>query len=197
MSIALILLAQAAAVPTGTPYPTTAVLEAFADACRNVENLTTVEADLIKQEWAAEIPPADSPLGQLLATGRSKAAEILDDPDDKMSDTRVYTKTIAGERLDIILSSIESSGTLVNGCRMYDVGESRQIETSDAQKWIGREPNKTLDRAELTIANWSPGYHASHDSFEIFYVPAGSPVIELTKFNGIALKADFVGETEE
>lgn len=197
MSIALILLAQAAAVPASAPYPAAAVLGAFGDACRNVENLEIVESDLINQEWTAEIPADDSPLGQLLATGRSMATDILDKPDDKMSDTRVFTKTIAGERLDIILSSVESNGTVVNGCRMYDVAETRQIETADAQKWIGREPDKTLDRAELSIANWSPGYHAPHDSFEIFYVPAGSPVIELTKFNGIALKADFVGETEE
>ncbi len=193
----LLLASPAIAASTPEPYPTIAVLEAFGDACRNVENLKTVETDLIKQQWTAEIPPPDSPLGQLLAKGRSQAAEILDDPDDKMSDTRVYTKTIAGERLDIILSSIESNGTFVNGCRMYDVAETRQLETADAQRWIGRDPDKSIDRAELTIASWSPGYHAPHDSFEIFYVPAGSPVIELTTFNGIALKADFVGEIEE
>ncbi len=195
MSFLLAVLAQTA-TPVAAPYPVVPVLDAFAKACENIQDIKRVEADLIAQQWTAEIPAEDSPLGQLLAVGRAGAAKILDGPDDKMSDMVVYTKTVSGERLDIIISQVQSSGTVVNGCRLYDVEETRQINLADAQKWIGREADKTRASDAISIANWTPGYHEGHDSFEIFYVPAGSPIIALTKFNGIALKADFVGETE-
>lgn len=197
MSLSLILLGQAALTPAVAPYPTASVLEAFGNACRNVQDLKQVETDLAEQDWKAETPADDSPLGKLLAVGRESAAKVLDGPDDKMSDTRVFTKSISGERLDIILSSIESDGTVVNGCRLYDVNETRKIDLAEAQKWIGREPIKSLDQKEITVTNWSPGYAEGHDSFEVFYIPEGSPVIELTQFNGLAIKADFVGETEK
>lgn len=198
MNLALLLFALAAtATPAVAPYPAASVLEAFGDACRNIPDIGQVETDLIDQGWTAEIPPADSPLGKLLAIGRLQAEEVLDGPDDRMSDTSVFTKTVSGERVDIILSQVESDGTMVNGCRLYDVDETRKISAEDGAKWIGRASNRRVDEAEISLTNWSPGYDRSHDSFEIFYVPEGSPVIALTQFHGIALKADFVGETEK
>lgn len=197
MSLSLLLLAQAATIPAVAPYPSAAVLEAFGEACRNVQDLKQVEVDLLAQQWTAETPADDSPLGKLLAVGRAGAEKILDDPDDKISDTVVFTKNVEGERLDIILSSVQSSGRFVNGCRMYDVNETRKIETAEAKKWIGREPDRSVGREEIFMTNWEPGYAESHDSFEIFYVPEGSPIIALTQFHGLALKADFVGETEQ
>ena len=198
MTLALLLLAQAAtATPVPAPYPATSILDAFGDACRNIQDIAQVETDLVDQGWVAEIPPADSPLGKLLAIGRAQAEQVLDGPDDRMSDTSVFTKTVSGERLDIILSQVESNGTMVNGCRLYDVDETRKISAEDGAKWIDRAANRSVDREEISLTNWSPGYDTSHDSFEIFYVPEGSPVIALTQFHGIALKADFVGETEK
>lgn len=196
MSLALLLAAQAAVAPNTSPYPTAAVLKAFGQACANVAVLEATKADLIAQQWTAETLPEDSPLGQLIAAGRAQAAVILSEPGDKMSDTSVFTKMIAGERLDIILSSVESDGTFVNGCRLYDVGEERRIDLDAAQKWVGRDADEVIDRKELSTAYWSPGYGADHDSFVIYHVPANSPVIAMVKFNGIGLKADFVGETK-
>ncbi len=197
MSLSLLLLVQAATTPAVAPYPSTAGLEAFGEACRNVRDLEQVETDLVEQQWTAEIPADDSPLGKLLAVGRAGAAKILDSDGDTMSNTKVYTKTIKGERLDVILSSVQSSGRFVNGCRMYDVNETRKIETADARTWIGREPDRSVGREEIFMTNWAPGYAEGHNSFEIFYVPEGSPIIALTQFHGLALKADFVGETEQ
>ncbi|MEO9636317.1 MAG: hypothetical protein ABJF89_04010 [Parasphingorhabdus sp.] len=193
----LLLALQAAAVSTAAPYPSGNVLEAFDAACRNIASIEAVETDLAEQKWALEIPATDSPLDRLLAVGRAGAAKILDEPGDKMSDARVYTKTVSGERLDIIVSRVESNGTFVNGCRLYDVAETRSIDRAAAEQWIGREADKTIDREEISIANWTPGYADGHDSFEIFYVPEGSPLIKLTQFNGIALKADFVGQIKK
>lgn len=193
-----LLLAQAASVtPAAAPYPAASVLEAFGEACRNIQDIAQVETDLVDLGWTAEIPPADSPLGKLLAVGRAQAEELLDGPDDRMSDTSVFTRTVDGERLDIILSQVESEGMMVNGCRLYDVSEGRKISLADGEKWMGRAPDRSVDRDEISLTNWSPGYEERHDSFEIFYVPEGSPVIALTQFHGIALKADFVGETEK
>lgn len=193
----LFLLAQATIATSAAPYPAAAVLDAFGEACRNIEDIAQVETDLAEQGWTAEIPPADSPLGKLLAIGRAQAEKVLDGPDDRMSDTSVFTKTVSGERLDIILSQVESEGTMVNGCRLYDVDETRKISPEDGEKWMDRAANRSVDRQEISLTNWSPGYDTRHDSFEIFYVPEGSPVIALTQFHGIALKADFVGETEK
>lgn len=193
----LLLLAQATAIPAAAPYPAASVLEAFGEACRNIQDIALVETDLVEQGWTAEIPPEDSPLGKLLAVGRAQAEQLLDGPDDRMSDTSVFTRTVSGERLDIILSQVESEGTMVNGCRLYDVDETRKIGPEDGEKWIGRAPDRSVVRDEISLTNWSPGYDTSHDSFEIFYVPEGSPVIALTQFHGIALKADFIGETEK
>jgi len=197
VSLALFLAFQVAAASAAAPYPSGDVLDAFDAACRNIASIEKVEADLVEQEWVAEIPATDSPLGRLLAVGRAGAAEILNETGDRMSDTRVFTKTVSGESLDIIVSRVESNGTIVNGCRLYDVAETRSIDLAKADKWIGRKADKVIEREEPAVVNWTPGYADGHDSFEIFYVPEGSPVIKLTQFNGIALKADFVGETEQ
>ena len=153
MSFLLAFLAQTAA-PIAANYPAIPGLNAFAKACANIQDIEQVEADLKEQQWTAETPADDSPLGQLLATGREAAGRILTDPDDKMSDTVTYSKTISGERLDIIISQVQSYGTTVNGCRAYDVGETRQIELADAQKWMERDADKTIDRDEISVAKY-------------------------------------------
>jgi len=177
----------AAAAAPAPAYPAVEVLEAFGQACAGLDKIEATG-------WQRYDPPADSPLGALIAYGKEEGAKLAAETKGKLLDMGVYRKTVAGETLDLVRSGAEVGGVRVDGCRVYDVGETRQIPVAVAQKWIGREPTRQSSLPAISIAVWEPGQAPGQDSFELFFVPEGSPAIAMLKFSGVAMKADYIGE---
>ena len=146
--------------------------------------------------WTGFTPDRSSPVGELVEFGMTEGKKIVAEKGGSISPMRVMRRTVAGEELVAVLSDVTMDGAKVNGCRVYDVGETRRITQADAERWTGRAPSRAQEDEVIAVAAWEPGYAAEHDSLEVFFVPAASPAITFVKVSGIALKADFVGATD-
>jgi hypothetical protein len=193
MLLALAAMLQSAA-GTASAYPTSQVLAAFGEVCRRVDDLKKAETDAIGTQWTRFVADAASPLGELIAIGRAEAQKVFNEQSGgSMSDPVTLRREVAGEELFAVLSEVRIGGQTVRGCRVYDIGEARQLTVAEAEKWIGRAPSRQVSEPGIaSMATWEPGYQPAHDSFELFFIPAGSPAIETLKVSGVFLKADYV-----
>jgi hypothetical protein len=188
--------APAAAV-AAAPYPAAEVLGAAKEACSDLSSRDAAAAKVVASGWSKAADPYATPVGELVRFGYEAGRKLVQGQDGKLDDgPLVFSRQVGGETLHLVLSSVEASGTAVLGCRTYDVGETRRISQPQAAAWAGRKPDSVVERAELTKYTWEPGLVPGQDSFEIFTVPAGSPLIGLIKISGIAIKADQVSELQ-
>ena len=186
--------AAAQGAAASAAYPVLPVLDAVKSACADLSSATAAERTLKAAGWTKAADPDATPVGPLVRFGYEagkKAGATL------TGDQGVYARTVAGEQLYLVLSGASVNGTSVLGCRVYDVGESRPLDAKAVQAWVGRAPSKALDRAELKRLTWEPGLIAGQDSFEAYQIPAGSPIVAMTKIAGIAFKADQVGSLQK
>jgi hypothetical protein len=178
------------------PYPAQAVLDAFRDACSDLASLPKAEARVAASGWTRATDPYATPVGELVRFGYEAGEKMVAGRGKVSGQPAVFTRTVAGEDLYLVLSSVELEGTAITGCRAYHPAEERKIDVAAAARWVGREPDRKVERAELAQYTWQPGYVRGQDSFEVYHVPADSPVIAITKLSGIALKADRVGSVQ-
>lgn len=187
----------APAAMAAAPYPAAEVLGAARDACSQLSSRDAAAAKVAASGWTKAAAPYATPVGELVRFGYEAGRKVVEGQDGKVdSGPLVFSRTVAGETLHLVLSSVEVAGSAVLGCRTYDVGETRRIDQAQAAAWAGRKPDAAVDRAELVKYTWEPGLVPGQDSFEIFYVPAGSPLIALVKVSGIAIKADQVSDLQ-
>ncbi|MEM6907076.1 MAG: hypothetical protein AAF494_00220 [Pseudomonadota bacterium] len=179
------------------PYPAREVLEAFKTGCGAIEDQAAASKSLSAAGWDLSDPASrPAPLTEFLTFAQEAGGEVMRAQGGTMSEMEVFEKTIAGERVFIVLSEVRSNGVRVSGCRLFDLGETRPIPIETATDWLGREPVKTIDQDGLIIADWEPGTLPGHDSFQLFFVPADSPLKQAFKFDGVALKSDTVGVSQ-
>jgi hypothetical protein len=188
----LLAVAAPAQAETPAPYPAVAVLDAVKAACSRLEKREDTLADLTANGWLPVTLAPESPLGQLLAMGTAAGEKMLKEGGGTMAPSAAYAKTVAGEDLTIILSGVESFSMTVNGCRIYDVGETRPLDPAAVAKWMGRAPTRTNSNDALSLTNWSPGLAEGQDGFDVYFVPAKSPLVELLKVSGVAIRMDYV-----
>lgn len=175
-------------------YPAAEVLSAVRAACGRLTSLPDAHAHVRAVGWTRIEDASATPIGPLMSFAIEQGSKIVAAGGGSMQvDKGVYRRTVAGEELWLALSGVTIGGRVVHGCRVYDVGETRRISARDAADWLGREPDEAVDRPELMRAEWEPGVNAGQDSFELFFVPANSPVLQFTKVDGIAFKADWIG----
>lgn len=192
--LALASVSTPAVAVTPAAYPAAAVLGAVRDACSELSTRKTAASNVAAAGWTKAPDPFATPVGALVRFGYDEGRKLLKDKAGRIDEgPLVFSHTVGGETLYLVLSSVEMDGMVVNGCRAYDVGESRRIGKDEATSWAGRAPDASVDRPELVKYTWEPGLVAGQDSFEVFYVPAGSPLVAMTKLPGIAIKADLVG----
>ncbi|MBB4859714.1 hypothetical protein HNO88_003043 [Novosphingobium chloroacetimidivorans] len=185
--------APVAAAEQAAPYPTAQVLGAARDACSDLSSREAAAARIAASGWSKAADPYATPVGELVRFGYEAGRKMLENGSGTVdSGPLVFSRQVAGESLNLVLSSVVMDGVSVMGCRTYDVGETRRIGKDAASAWAGREPDQSVDQAELVKYTWEPGLQPGQDSFEVFYVPAGSPLIAMVKFPGIAIKADQV-----
>jgi hypothetical protein len=185
----------AAAAEAAAVYPLAEVLTAARNACSQLSSRDAAAAKVEASGWTKAADPYATPVGELVRLGYDAGRKIVDGQDGKMdAGPLVFSRKVSGETLHLVLSSVEVGGSSVLGCRTYDVGETRPIDQPVASAWAGRMPDGAIGRAELVKYTWEPGLVPGQDSFEIFHVPAGSPLIALIKVSGIAIKADQVSD---
>ncbi|WP_379550955.1 hypothetical protein [Qipengyuania sp. DGS5-3] len=178
---------------TDAPYPAIEVLNAFRDGCGSIANQAAASASLTAAGWTEGGAFAPIQLVQFLTFAQDAGGEAVNAQGGTMSDMEVFEKTVAGERVFIVLSEIKVDGTRVSGCRLFDLGETRAIPAQTVTDWLGAEPIKSVDENVIKVHDWEPGLAPEHDSFQLFFVPNDSPFKAMVKFDGIAFKADTVG----
>ncbi|MEO1488212.1 MAG: hypothetical protein AAFR88_02085 [Pseudomonadota bacterium] len=181
-----------------SPYPGLAILDAFKTGCGAIEDQAAASSSLTAAGWDVSNPDfRPGPLTDFLAFAQEAGGEAVRAQGGTMSDMEVFEREIEGERVFVVLSEVRIDGTRVTGCRLFDFGETRKIGIETARGWIGREPVKTINKDGVIIADWEPGTTPGHDSFQLFFIPADSPLKQATYFDGVALKSDTVGVSDE
>ena len=194
-ALCLMLGSASAHAVTPAPYPAVAVLEAAKAACARLGKRADTVADLTTNGWMPISLPAGSSLAQLLEIGKNAGAKAVG-PSGSMAETAVYGKTVENEDLVIILSGVTTDGVTVNGCRLYDAGETRPLPVAEAERWIARAPTRSDSNEVFSIASWSPGLVKGQDSFDLYFVPSKSPLVEVLKVSGVAIRMDQVSTTK-
>ena len=174
-------------------YPMAAVLDGVRTACSDLSSLSAAEKQVTGAGWTRATDPDATPVGELVRFGYQAGEQFVGDRGKMAGQPDVYSRVLADETLYLVLSAAEVDGIGVVGCRVFDVAEIREIDIVKAADLAGRQPDQTIQRPELTKLTWEPGLNPGQDSFEIFHVPADSPVMEITKISGLAFKADQIG----
>jgi hypothetical protein len=192
MHLPLLIAAAVQAAPaTAGGYPAAAVYAAFAQGCAEVRDFAKARTALTAAGWEAYEAAPDSPTGKLVKLG----TDMLDKDEYTLRPGATFRRTVAGERLELILSGVESKAGWTNGCRVYDFDETRQVPVAAVTARLGREPDETTQRAGLlSKARWSPGLRPDHEAVELYFVPAGSPAVALLGSSGICMVAKASGE---
>ena len=192
MSIALLIAAALQATPAaGSGYPAAEVYAAFAQGCAEVGDLAKARTALTAAGWQAYEPAPGSPADKLVKLGTDA---LRGNAGIKVRPGATFRRTVAGEQLDLILSGIESDGAWINGCRVYDFGETRELPIALVTQRLGREPTVATTHAGLlNKAEWNPGLRADHLSAELYFVPSDSPAAALLGSTGVCLVAQATG----
>ncbi len=178
-------------------YPATEVLAAFEQACGSIASLDATASNVIQAGWTISDGALPQEMTQFLQFAETEGKKLVESKDGQFQGMRVFENSIDGEKVYIVLSEVAIEGIRVTGCRLFDLGENRAITTHETQQWLGRPPTKVQSHPEIQVADWEPGLRPQHDTFQLFHVPPGSPVADVVKFTGIALKADTVGPASE
>ena len=176
----------------GGAYPATAVLTAFRSACSDLGSIEAASGRVRQEGWTELASTSGTPIAPLMDFAQREGNRMVEQAGGTVDPMRSFRKTVAGEDLYLVVSQVRIEGNEVTGCRMYDVDDPRRISIADATAWLGRGPSQTEDRPELMRGLWTPGFSGGQDSFELFYIPAGSPALQLVQIAGIGLKIDQV-----
>jgi hypothetical protein len=185
------LMTMAAAANPAAAYPSVAVLNATKEVCAALSSSEAATQNAAAHGWSAVTAPKGTPLGDLIAFGLEAGTKLAAQDDGKVMQLSTFTKLVAGEQLSVVFSGIDYGPSGIFGCRVYDIAETRPISIADAETWLGRKADSQVSRPDLTSAKWRPGLNPENDiDFDIFFVPEGSPMIELVKVSGTALVAN-------
>lgn len=135
-TMALLIASRSPAAEPARPYPARDVLEGFAEACRPLAVLEDAAEAAERTGWKVMQPDPNSPLGALISFGKSEGEKLLRNDFGEILRMQVFQRTVAGEQLTLVLSGVKLGGRLVHGCRMYDVGETREMPIAEVEKWL-------------------------------------------------------------
>lgn len=177
-------------------YPVAEVYAAFREACGTVPDWSGTVDHVAGAGWqrtdAAGVPALTSFLDFAEKTGEAAVA----DEGGALSPVGVFTSTVAGEALAIVVTEVTIHGGRVTGCRLFDAGETRDAGKDAIVALIGRQPASELLREGNTIVKFEAPAQGI-DSFDYYFIPAGSPLEEMVHFNGLAMKIDTIGPAPE
>lgn len=175
------------------PYPIKAVFDSFVEGCGSVADADSAKASLNAAGWVDVSTVGIPALADFMDFARTSGARLVGEAGGTMSDTILFQKQIAGEDLAIVVSEVVVDGNRVTGCRLFDPGEDRAPDMASVTALVQAEPDQTQEREGNIILQWFSGIRPEHDSFDFYFIPAGSPLETAAHFNGLAMKIDSVG----
>lgn len=175
-------------------YPATAVMGALRTGCADKATVNAAAKGGKLPGWTRVADSASTPVGAMVKMG-ADAAQGFVARGAKLTPTAVFSATVAGESLYLVVSGVTTGDATVLACRVYDPGETRVITAATAQPLVGRAPDKAIERKELTHLSWQGGLTPGQDAFDIYVVPADSPAVAMLQISGVAMKVDWLEET--
>lgn len=186
------LIAAPAAMAADDAYPIDAMFSEFARACGTMPDFDGTVASVAEAGWertdSAGVPAVASFLEFAEDAGRTAVSEM----GGTMSPAAIFRKAVAGEDVAIVVTEVNVHGGRVTGCRLFDPAETRDAGAARIAELVGGKPVQTIEREGNTIVKFD-GLSPSTDSFDYYFVPAGSPLESHVHFNGLAMKIDSIG----
>jgi len=185
-------MARGVPAPSGDAYPVEQVLSAFRTACGAMSDYSDTIASVTKAGWTDRSEAGIPEMAEFMTFAEDTGRGMIDDAGGTMSQPAIFSNDVAGENLAIVITQVEMAGKRVTGCRLFDPGESRDAGAQGVSTLIGAEPVQLIEREGNTIAKFG-GLADGHDSYDYYFIPAGSPLESMLHFNGLAMKIDSVG----
>ncbi len=191
-ALAIMMALPAPAQAQEAVYPVAQVYAAFRGACGAVPDWSGTVDHIARGGWkktdASGVPALAGFLDFAEKSGQAAVAEA----GGSLSPVAVFTNTVAGETLAIVVTEVTIHGGRVTGCRLFDAGETRDAGKDALVALIGKQPDSELLREGNTIVKFDAPAKGI-DSFDYYFIPAGSPLEEMVHFNGLAMKIDTIG----
>jgi hypothetical protein len=169
---------SAAAPRTIADSPTRTALAEFDRVCGRVADRDADVAAAPAAGWTAFDPPAESPVGRILALGRRmvrEAAEETGELGPLRYENAAFRKTAGGRELVLLVSLIDlpeqQSST---ECRLFDV-EGTAPTDAEISAWTAAPPSNRMREQGVTAFEWQPGFRPGFSRIAIIHVDPSSP----------------------
>ena len=98
-------------------------------------------------------------------------------------------RKVESRELHLIVSFTESEFLDQIGCYLYDFSATEPVPAADVSAMLGTGIAQSMETAEITSHVWGPppSMPRTLDTY-LTYIPAGSPHVEQTGFDGVVLK---------
>jgi len=182
----LILLA-AVEEPPPAAYPAEAVLDAFTQVCRGVEDYAAAGRAAREKGWKDVAPDDDPNLRKLVDIGMKAVT-------DGRKVSLNFRRTVKGRTLYLVLSRFQDAKSWANGCRVYDFTAPTALPQPLLEKWMKRPSTfRQAQEGVLTKLSWEPGW-GKDITVEAAHVPRGSELTGRTGLAGNVLVAQVTGQ---
>ncbi len=103
--------------------------------------------------------------------------------------SETLSKDVGGRPLHLVVSLVTSEHLDAVGCYLYDFDAAAPIETSAVSNLLGVKPAQIHRDETIEGAVWGPppSMPRTLDTY-LTYIPPGSPLVNMTGFDGVVLK---------
>ncbi|HEX2793362.1 MAG TPA: hypothetical protein VHN58_02930 [Croceicoccus sp.] len=192
LALATLMALPAPATAQDGAYPVAQVYAAFREACGTVPDWSGTVDHVAGAGWQRTDAAGVPTLAGFLDFAEKAGKDAVADEGGALSPVGVFTSIVAGEALAIVVTEVTIHGGRVTGCRLFDAGETRDAGKDAVVALIGQPPASELLREGNTIVKFDAPAQGI-DSFDYYFIPAGSPLEEMVHFNGLAMKIDTIG----
>ena len=173
-------------------YPIDAMFAEFAKACGTMPDYDGTVASVTAAGWEATDRAGVPALASFMEFAEDAGRKAVAERGGTMSPAAIFRNTVEGEEVAIVVTEVNVHGGRVTGCRLFDPAETRDAGAGKIKELTASEPVQTIEREGNTIVKFD-GLSPSTDSFDYYFVPAGSPLESHVHFNGLAMKIDSIG----
>lgn len=186
------MLLAAPAIAADGAYPIDAMFAEFAKACGPMPDYDGTVASVAEAGWESTDRAGVPALASFMEFAEDAGQKAVAEMGGTMSPAAIFRNTVGGEDVAIVVTEVTVHGGRVTGCRLFDPAETRDAGVAKVKELAGSEPVQTIEREGNTIVKFE-GLSPTTDSFDYYFVPAGSPLESHVHFNGLAMKIDSIG----
>ena len=166
-------------------------------ACSDFKTREEAASHVAAAGWQKVADVAKSQMGAAIARTDEFGATMKKRPGGNYEPTLLYQKKVAGREMFITVTQSGLLGKRMIGCRLFDLSQSLSVVQVEAEKLVGRPVSQVQSVQGIRVLLWLPGLAEPQPNFEIWQIPPGSPAAIEQKFDGLMLRADFIGEANK